>query len=115
MPPRKRYVISEDVQEPTPSLHLTQAQEVYASVIEWYKNRNEIVPKEDIDACEQMIREEKEEMKRNEEFMANPPPPVIQAPTFGSNDYWKDYWAKKKAAGYVTKKDLKKDMKKVQK
>jgi hypothetical protein len=54
-------------------------------------------------------------MKRNEEFMANPPPPVIQAPTFGSNDYWKDYWAKKKAAGYVTKKDLKKDLKKVQK
>jgi hypothetical protein len=35
---------------------------------------------------------------------------VVQAPkaSYGSPEFWKDYWAKKKAAGWVPKKSPKK-------
>jgi hypothetical protein len=82
-------------------LTLTQAQFIFASVIEWYKAKGEDVPEDDIKWCKEYIREELEEKNKQVEEE----PTVTEKPSFGSGDYWKDYWAKKKAAGYVTKKD----------
>lgn len=84
---------------------ITLAEEVLDSVIEWYESRGQAVPKEDMEACEAMLKEEKEEKKQFQEMLEGPHEPVKEKPSFGSPEYWKDYWEKKKASGYVTKKD----------
>jgi hypothetical protein len=92
--------------EDNPSL--TQAEYIYASVREWYRSKGINVPKEDIETCKLYIKEELEEKARFEESLKNPAP-VVDA--VSANSYWKDYWEKKKAAGYVTKKDAAKNKK----
>jgi len=67
---------------------ITLAEEVLDSVIEWYESNGQPVPKEDMEACEAMLREEQEEKKRFQEMLEGPHEPV-----------------KEKASGYVTKKD----------
>ena len=86
-------------------LPITLAEEVMDSVIEWYESNGQAVPKEDMEACEAMLKEEQEEKKRFQEMLEGPHEPVKEKPSFGSPEYWKDYWEKKKASGYVTKKD----------
>ena len=67
---------------------ITLAEEVMDSVIEWYESNGKPVPKEDMEACEAMLKEEQEEKKRFQEMLEGPHEPV-----------------KEKASGYVTKKD----------
>jgi hypothetical protein len=102
MPPKRKIVIAPEQKQMLPDykeddLTLTQAQFIFASVIEWYKSKGEDVPEDDIKWCKEYIRQELEEKNKPVEEE----PTVAEKPSFGSGDYW----AKKKAAGYVTKKD----------
>ena len=109
MPPKKMRVILPPPDDPIP---VTIAQETLANVKEWYRLLGKPVPKEDMDACLLMLTEEKEEAERTtkqlEEWIKNPVISPIK-PEYGSPEFWKDYWAKKKAAGFVSKKDQAKD------
>lgn len=95
------------LEEPS-NIYLTEAEYIYESVKYWYKKNGLDIPETDKEWCEEFIKQEKKEAKEIQAFLDNPPPPKpeeLPKPTFGSPEYWKDYWAKKKAAGYVTKKD----------
>ena len=108
MPPKKKRVILPPPDDPIP---VTIAQETIAILKEWCRLQGIPVPKEDMDACLLMLKEEQEEaervQKQLQEWVENPPPPSPIKPEYGSPEFWKDYWAKKKAEGYVSKKDLK--------
>jgi len=110
MPPKRKILVIPEQKRIIPSykeddLSLTQAEYIFASVIEWYRVRGEEIPDEDLNWCEEYLKQEAEEKIKSNELLNTPLPP--EKPSFGSGDYWKDYWAKKKAAGYVTKKDAK--------
>jgi hypothetical protein len=83
--------------------YMTFAEQVIANIKEWYRVLGKPVPKEDLEACEQIKKEEEDKYKEIQEYLASPyVPPKAQ---FGSADYWKAYWEKKRANGYVSKKD----------
>lgn len=110
MPPKRKVLVIPEQKKMVPKykeddLSLTEAEYIFASVIEWYRVRGIEIPEEDINWCEEYIKQELEEKERHIQLLNTPLPP--EKPSFGSGDYWKDYWAKKKAAGYVTKKDAK--------
>ncbi len=105
MPPKKKILKPPTATEEQPPLPITLAQEVEVAVKEWYAALGKPVPKEDQAWVAQYYTDEQEEQKQFEQELATPEPPA--KPSFGSPEYWKDYWAKKKAAGYVTKKDAK--------
>lgn len=103
MPPKRKILVCPEQKQMIPDykpddLSLTEAEYIFASVIEWYKTKGQEIPENDIEWCKEYIRIEREE-KVVEEASAKPEKP-------SSDSYWKDYWAKKKAAGYVTKKEL---------
>jgi hypothetical protein len=103
-------IMDEDSYYKENNLSLTHAEYVYASVREWYKTKGLDVPKEDVSACKLYIKEEMEEKARFEESLKNSTP-LCEATATSPSSYWKDYWDKKKAAGYVTKKDAAKNKK----
>jgi hypothetical protein len=79
---------------------LTPAEEIFESVKEFYRLKGQPVPPSDIEDCLYFIKEE-----------ANPKPPETFAPskpTYGSPEFWKAHWEKKKAAGWVPKNQSKK-------
>jgi hypothetical protein len=80
----------------------TPAEEVMALVQEYYKAQGKSVPSADMRACLDMILGEKKEWA---EEAARPD--VAPKAEFGSPEYWKDYWAKKRAKGWVPKKEQK--------
>jgi hypothetical protein len=83
--------------------YMTFAEQVIANIKEWYRVLGQSVPKEDLEVCEQVKKEEEDKHKEFQEYLASPyVPPKAQ---FGSPEYWKAYWEKKKANGYVSKKD----------
>jgi len=112
MPPKKTRIILPPPDDPIP---VTIAQEVLYSVKEWYRLKGVPVPKEDMDACLLMLKEEQEEaervQKQLQEWVENPPPSSPIKAEYGSPEFWKDYWAKKKAAGFISKKDQAKENK----
>ena len=110
MPPKRKILVIPEQKRMIPNykeddLSLTQAEYIFASVIEWYRSHETEIPEEDLNWCEEYLKQEAEEKIKSDELLNTPLPP--EKPSFGSGDYWKDYWAKKKAAGYVTKKDAK--------
>ena len=70
---------------PNPKPSPTLAEEVWLLVQEWYSTRGEIPP-EEAHACLHAIEES-----------AEPAEPAKPAkPSYGTSEFWKAYWAKKK-------------------
>jgi len=87
---------------------LSDARSVWKEVQEWYKARGQGVPADESRECMRAITAEKAAAAAwaiELEKMASLPP-APQKAAYGTPEFWKDYWAKKKAAGYVSKKDL---------
>ena len=92
--PKKKFVIKKktvDVAVAVPSLALTKGQEVEELVREWYTTRNLPIPPEEIQICRNIDIEEAAAFKK---FMEKP---IDIKPAYGTPEFWKDYWAKKKA------------------
>lgn len=66
----------------------TLAEEVWQLVQEWYATRGEPIPEEDRTACMTMLEEEK----------VTPPSLPAPKPAYGTPEFWKAHWAKKRAA-----------------
>ena len=110
----------------------TAAEEVWTLVQGWYFSRGRQVPEEEEKICKNEISKEAKERLQMEAFMTRSllkdeleietdytqkagilqgiaacdamlKDSEIKKPTYGSNDFWKDYWAKKKANGWVPK------------
>ena len=71
---------------------LTFGQEIEEAVRTWYSVLNMPVPPEDLQACRDIDATEEAEYKR---LTAEPAKPK---PVYGTPEFWKDYWVKKKAA-----------------
>lgn len=89
----------------TPSALVSE--EVWELVKEWYKNKKSVIPIAEVKACKEAIEAEKEEKCKPIE-QVDPGP---MKPEYGSPSFWADYWAKKKASGWVSKADQKKQEK----
>ena len=79
-----------------PTFHpfpITLEEEVTAAVIEWYTSRGLPVPPEELAACKGI---DAQQMAEYNEILATveatPPKPV-----YGTPEFWKDWWAKKRA------------------
>jgi hypothetical protein len=82
---------------------LSPAYEILEAVQEYYRAQGKGVPPADMKACLEMIKEEKAPKAPEPEL----PPAKPARPEYGSKEFWAAYWAKKRAAGHVTKKDVK--------
>ena len=73
----------------------TQAEEVWQLVQEWYAGRGEPVPKQDHADCMKMLEEER---------VARVAPVALPAPkpAYGTPEFWKAHWAKKRAVSEAT-------------
>lgn len=71
---------------------LTLEEEVVAGVIEWYMALGKPVPPEDLEACRGIDAALKAEVAAQ---MAAPV--AVVAPAYGTPEFWKQWWAKKKA------------------
>ena len=73
---------------------VTYEEEVTTSVIQWYMNLGLPVPQEDLDACRGLDAAANATLQKEltEHKVAAPPP------AYGTPEFWKQYWAKKKAA-----------------
>jgi len=72
---------------------VTFEEEVTALVIEWYTSRGLPVPPEDLEACKGLDKQREAEfdaMIRSAEVPA-------EKPAYGTPEFWKDWWAKKRA------------------
>ena len=74
---------------------LSPAEEIFESVKLFYKLKQKPITQSDFNGCMQLIKEEK----------IPKPEPVYQPPkpAYGSPEFWKAHWIKKKANGYVPK------------
>ena len=71
---------------------ITLEEEVTAAVYEWYESRGLPVPLEDIAACRGIDAQQWEETKK---LLAAEP--VKLKPAYGTPEFWKDWWARKRA------------------
>ena len=87
---------------------LTQAEEIFEEVKEWYRAQGKGVPVADAKACLDMIKAEKKEPEPEE---PRKPRTVEEAlgpkPMWGDPLFW-DYWRKAKALGFTNDKKKKK-------
>lgn len=72
----------------------TFAEEIWISVKQYYRERGEPVPIADANACLRAIAEEKK---------PKPEPITDSKPSYSSGTFWKKYWAKKRASGWIPK------------
>ena len=70
---------------------ITFEEQVTANVIEWYMNLGLPVPQEDLDACSGIDAQDKA-LKAAEEAK-----PLVVKPAYGTPEFWKEWWAKKRA------------------
>ena len=70
---------------------ITFEEQVTANVIEWYMNLGLPVPQEDLDACRGIDAEDKA-LKAAEAAK-----PIVVKLAYGTPEFWKDWWAKKRA------------------
>jgi hypothetical protein len=79
----------------TPKLVIpgTLGEEVEELVREWYSNRGMPVPPWEIQACRKIDKAEKAAAEEAEAVAAATP----TKPIYGTPEFWKDWWAKKKA------------------
>lgn len=72
---------------------VTLEEEVTASVIEWYRVRGQPVPSEELAACRGMDAAQQREFDAIKRVAG----PVEEKAAYGTPEFWKQYWAKKKA------------------
>ena len=70
---------------------LTFGEEVEEAVRKWYHLRNMPVPPEDLQACREIDGIEEAEYKKVLATVA------VSKPTYGTPEFWREHWAKKKA------------------
>lgn len=92
MPPKFVVKKPQVVYPPYNPNPVTYEEEVTAGVIEWYMARGLPVPQEDLDACRGLDAAAAEATKA--ELAAPAPPPK---PAYGTPEFWKEWWAKKRA------------------
>ncbi len=123
-----------------PFTPVTFAEEVFDNIQTWYREKGLPVPKDEYEACQELIRYEKNEIENMRKIFESTRISDVSNSTFGTQQtqqteqiestplphivpqtyddpkkaFWKDYWAKKKAAGYVTKKEAAAASKKAQ-
>ena len=95
---------------PTAKSLPTPAKQVWKDVKDWYSERGEGVPIDEANACLKAIKDEKAQLEADATTLAAAQAEAVKNPTkpkaeYGTPEFWKDYWAKKKAAGFVSKKD----------
>ena len=78
---------------------LSPAEEVWASVQEYAKIHNIGISPEDVKICLDDIKEEKKKMAEPIDMTPSKPAKA----EYGTPEFWKDHWAKKKANGWVPK------------
>jgi hypothetical protein len=71
---------------------ITLEEEVLKGVVEWYMARGLPVPQEDLDACKGIDAVAAAEVAAE---VAKPAPPP--KPAYGTPEFWKEWWAKKRA------------------
>ena len=72
-------------------LPMTFGEEVEELVREWYSNRNMPIPPEELQACREIDIIQSAQNKKEAET------PVVSKPVYGTPEFWKDWWAKKRA------------------
>jgi hypothetical protein len=82
----------------------TLSEEVWDLTQEWYSNQGLFVPKDEMMACLADIKEEKKEKEKPIQVAKGG---FDSTPEYGSKEFWAQVWAKKKVAGYVSKKEQK--------
>jgi hypothetical protein len=85
----------------------TLAEDVWKQVQQWYRTAGKPIPKEEAAACLQDIAAEKAAIAAIPASLAAAAATTTYAPAHGSPEFWKAYWAKKRAAGWVPKKEQK--------
>ena len=74
---------------------VTLEEEVTQGVIDWYTSRGLPVPPEDLAACKGIDAQQEAELKKLQEATEAAPAPL--KPAYGTPEFWKDWWAKKRA------------------
>jgi hypothetical protein len=97
--PRLELIKGSVAPEPV-SYPASLAEEVWQLVQEWYAGRLEPVPDEDRTACMKMLEEERAE--REAPAVAAAAPAAAPKPAYGTPEFWKAHWAKKRAASEAT-------------
>lgn len=92
MPPKFVVKKPQIVYPPYNPNPITYEEEVTANVIEWYMARGLPVPQEDLDACRGLDAAMAAEFAIEAAKPAPPPKPV-----YGTPEFWKEWWAKKRA------------------
>ena len=89
----KRQAQSAYVYPPFKEHPVTYEEEVTANVIQWYMNLGLPVPQEELDACRGLDAAATATLQKElaEHKVVAPPP------AYGTPEFWKQYWAKKKA------------------
>jgi len=70
---------------------ITFEEQVTANVIEWYMNLGLPVPQEDLDACHGIDAQDKAAAA------VEAAKPIVVKPAYGTPEFWKEWWAKKRA------------------
>jgi len=96
------------VAEPCPTPAITLGEQMEEALREWYGALGKPVPQDEIQVCRQTDALEAAEQTRLE--AAYKPKPV-----YGTPEFWKDYWARKKAGLVPEKKVSKREATKKQK
>ena len=84
---------------------LTPAEEIWHLVQEYAAINKIPIPLTDVRTCLDAIKEEKKALAAGIEL---PPPSKPSKPEYGSPEFWKAHWEKKKASGWVPKEKVKK-------
>lgn len=71
----------------------TPQEEIIGLLEEWYKAIGQPVPPEDLEACSRIDAEIAESNRKELEASK-----ISEKPAYGTPEFWKDYWAKKRAA-----------------
>jgi hypothetical protein len=75
---------------PCPKFAITLGEEMEEALIEWYAKEGRSPPQDELEICRQTDAIETKESERLY-TMAKP------KPVYGTPEFWKDYWARKKA------------------
>lgn len=71
--------------------------ELLEAVKLYYKERGQMAPPGDVKACKEMGQQYQADRKAELEELKRPAAPP--KPVYGTPEFWKAYWAKKRAAG----------------
>lgn len=82
----------------------TEADEIAEAVKEWYTGRGQVIPESDQEFLAVYRAQELKEFDRWDKILkgeSNEPPPPPPKPVYGTPEFWKAYWEKKRANGLV--------------